>query len=266
MQLPSICWTLLRSSVRSEMQYRANFLIEVLFGLVYQTIGFAFLWVVVGQFNAIGGWSLPEVTLLYGIQLAGYALWALSFSRIMLIEDLVKGGEYDRMLIRPIPMVLQFMFGGFRIATLGDVLGAIVLLTIGLQSSNIEWSFAKVVFLVAAVMSSGMIRGAFDLATSSLVFRFLGSGHARWLVENIFGVGAGYPMDIFERSVRSFLTFIVPVSFIAWVPGSVLLDRTDALPFPEWIAWGSPLIGPVLIVAAWWLFIRESRQYQSSGS
>lgn len=46
----------------------------------------------------------------------------------------------------------------------------------------------------------------------------------------------------------------------------LVLDCTSVLPFPAWVAWCTPLLGVILMAAAWWLFLRESRQYQSSGS
>lgn len=265
MSTVAICWDMVRTSAREQMQYRANFLIEVAFGLVFQTLGFAFIWVVVGQFGAIGGWSLAEVTLLYGIQLAGQGLWALAFSRLMLIEGLVREGEYDRMLVRPLPLALQFMFGGFRIATLGEVLSAVILLVAGVTAVDIAWTVPKGLYFVLAIAGSAMIRGAFELLPSALVFRTLTSSQIG-VVHYIFDQFGGYPLTIFERRLRGFLTFLVPVAFIAWVPGAVLLDRTDELPVPAWIAWSSPLIGVVLLAFAWWVFLRESRLYQSTGS
>jgi ABC-2 type transport system permease protein len=261
----AICWDMVLISAREQMQYRANFLIEVGFGLVYQTIGFAFIWVVVGQFSAIGGWSLAEVTLLYGLQLAGQSLWALAFSRLMLIEGLVREGEYDRMLVRPLPLALQFMFGGFRIATLGEVLSAVVLLVAGVTAVDIAWTVPKGFYFVLAIAGSAMIWGAFQLIPAALVFRYQTSTPT-WILSGFFEQFAGYPLTIFERRLRGFLTFLVPVAFIAWVPGAVLLDRTAELPVPAWIAWCSPLIGVVLLALAWWIFLRESRMYQSTGS
>lgn len=261
-----ICWALVRAGLREEMQFRANFLIEVAFGLVYQTIGFAFIWVVLGKFQAIGGWTLGDVTLLYGIQLMGQALWSLSFSRIILVEPLVRMGDFDTMLIRPVPIALQFMFGGFRIAIVGDVLGGAILLAAGLHGAEIAWSPAKVAFLVLAVIGSGLVRGAVELAGSALVFRSLVSDWAQVFTHAMFGTFGAYPLDIFARRLRLFLTWVIPVAFVAWVPAAVLLDRTDVLPFPAWLAWCTPLLGVVLMAAAWWFFLREARQYQSSGS
>jgi ABC-2 type transport system permease protein len=264
--MPGICWALVRAGLREEMQFRANFLIEVAFGLIYRTLGFAFIWVVLGKFQAIGGWTLQEVTLLYGIQLMGHALWALSFSRIINVPGMVQLGEFDTMLIRPMPIGLQFMFGGFRIAVLGDVIGAVVLLTVGLRTAEIDWSPAKAVFLVLAVIGSGLVRGAVELAGCAFSFRTLVGGWAGYATDVLFGQFAAYPLDIFTQRLRNFLTFVIPVAFVAWVPACVLLERTEVLPFPAWVAWCTPLLGVVLMAIAWWLFLRESRQYQSSGS
>lgn len=264
--MAGICWALVRAGLREEMQFRANFLIEVAFGLVYRVIGFAFIWVVLGKFQAIGDWTLRDVTLLYGIQLMGHALWTLSFSRIMNVQGMVRLGEFDTMLIRPMPIALQFMFGGFRIAIVGDVLAAVAVLGAGLRGVDIDWTPAKVVFLVLAVIGAGLVRGAFELAGSALVFRSLVSGWMGFVTDMLFGQFGAYPLDIFGLRARQLLTYVIPVAFVAWVPSAVLLDRTKVLPFPAWVAWCTPLLGVALMSAAWWLFMRESRKYQSSGS
>lgn len=264
--LPGICWALVRAGMREEMQFRTNFVIEVVFGLIVQSIGFAFIWVVLGKFQAIGGWTLQEVTLLYGLQLMGHALWSLAFSRITNIEAMVQLGEYDTMLIRPLPISLQFMFGGFRIAVLGDLLGAIILLGVGLRSAGIEWSLIKVIFLILAVIGASLVRGAVELAGTALVFRTMVSGWLNYMWYLVFGQFGSYPLDIFGARLRNVLTYVIPVAFVAWVPAAVLLDRTEILPFPAWIAWCTPILGIVLFTAAWRLFMHESKQYQSSGS
>ena len=179
---------------------------------------------------------------------------------------MVQMGEFDTMLIRPMPIALQFMFGAFRIAILGDVIGAVILLTAGLRGTDIDWSPAKAVFLVLAVIGSGLVRGAFELAGCALVFRSLVSGWVQSATGRLFGQFGSYPLDIFGRRLQNFLTWVIPVAFVAWVPACVLLDRTEALPFPAWVAWCTPLLGVALMAAAWRLFMRESRQYQSSGS
>jgi ABC-2 type transport system permease protein len=266
MHTMSTCWSLVSASIRGEMQYRFNFLIEMGFGLLWQSLGYVFILVILGKFDAIGGWSLSEVTLLYSIRLAGHALWAVSFSRILAIDEIVQQGEYDRILLRPLPAMLQLMFGSFRVAVLGDVLGSIVLLIVAINLVEIDWTGTKAAFLVAAIIGSGAIDGACQLGPGALTFRFLNTESLRGNFEYLYTQFGAYPLSILERKARYVLTFIVPMAFIAWIPGAVLLDRTRELPVPEWLAWGSPLVGIGLFMLAVWFFLRESRQYQSSGS
>jgi ABC-2 type transport system permease protein len=88
----------------------------------------------------------------------------------------------------------------------------------------------------------------------------------QYATDMLFGQFGAYPLDIFGLRVRQLLTYVIPVAFVAWVPSTVLLGRTEVLPFPAWVAWCTPLLGVALMAGAWWLFMRESRQYQSSGS
>ncbi len=262
----ALCWALITASVRGQMQYRLNFLIEIAFGLVFQSLGFVFIWIVLGQFQAIGGWSLNEVTLLYGMRLTSHAIWLVMFSRLFAIDQIVQQGEYDRVLLRPMPPMLQLMFGSFRMAVLGDMIGGLLLLTVALGIVDIDWTPGKVVFLVASLIGGAMLDGSFQLGPASLTFRFLDSWPARLMFDTVFTQFGGYPLTILDRAARSFLTFVLPLAFMSWVPATVLLDRTAELPFPGPVAWGSPVVGLVLLSAASWLFHRESRHYQSAGS
>lgn len=266
MMMLAICWSLVMAEFRGQMQYRLNFLIEVLFDLVYESIGFIFLWVVLGQFDALGGWTLNDVTLLYGLRLAAHGLWSILFSRLMLFDSMVQQGEYDWMLLRPMPSMLQLMFSGFRIAAFGDALGGCVLLGVGIAIADIDWTAGKTLFLIAAVIGGALLDGAFELGPAALTFRYLDTAALRGFMTNLASQYGGYPLSVFERNVQYALTFALPLAFMAWVPATVLLDRTEELPFPGWLAPFSPLVGVALFGLAVWFFRRQSRHYQSAGS
>ena len=266
MRMAALCASLVTASIRGQMQYRLNFLIDVGFGLVYQGVGFLFIWIVVGQFEALGGWGLAEITLLYGMRLTSHGLWVVSFSRMYAIDRIVRQGEWDRFLLRPMPVVAQLMFTQLRIASLGDLLGGVVLLTAALAQIEVDWTPAKVALLVAAVIGGAMLDGAFQMGPASLTFRTLESRSFRFLFDDMFNLFGGYPTSIFRPVPKAILTWVVPIAWVAWVPATVILDRTDELPFPAWVAWCSPLLGVAAISVAAWLFLRESRHYQSSGS
>ena len=266
MKTASLCWALVTASIRGQMQYRLNFLFDIGFGLMFQGIGFVFILIVLGQFEEIGGWTLAEVALLYGMRLTSHGLWVITFSRLFAIDRIVRDGEFDRMLTRPLPMMLQLMFGAFRLPAIGDLLGGVLVLGWALTRVEIAWSPGLALFFIAALVGGAMIDGAFQLGPAAITFRTLDSFPLRWLFDDLFNRFGGYPLSIFGPGTRAALMWIVPVGFVAWLPASALLGKADELPFPEWLAWSSPLVGVATITVAVWLFLSESRQYQSSGS
>ena len=265
MTLASICWHNALASIRGEMQYRMSFLIQLLFGFVFQTIGFIFVAVVLTRFNAVGGWGLWEVGLLYGIRLTGHGLWVVVMNQIFRFDMIVQEGEWDRYLLRPMPLWAQLMVTQFRIAPLGDLISGVALLAIALARVDIDWSAGLAAWLLLAIVGGAMIDGAFQLGAAAFAFRYLETMPMRVVFDDLQGMFASYPMGIFERPLRAFMTWIVPMAFMAWVPSTVLLGRTDELPFPTWIAWVSPLLGFALMAGAIALFVRQSRNYQSAG-
>jgi len=266
MKTVSLCWALVSASIRGQMQYRLNFLFDIAFGLFFQGIGFVFILIVLGQFEEIGGWTLSEVALLYGMRLTAHGLWVVTFSRLFAIDQIVRQGEFDRMLTRPMPMMLQLMFGGFRPAAIGDLLGGLLVTGWAFTRVNLDWSPMTAAYFVASIIGGAMIDGAFQLGPAALTFRTLESFPLRWLFDDLFSRFGGYPLSIFGTGTRVALMWIVPVAFMAWLPATVLLEKTDTLPFPAWLAWVSPLVGVVTMTIAVWLFLSESRHYQSSGS
>ena len=265
MTLASICWHNALASIRGEMQYRASFIMSLVFGFLFQSIGFIFVAVILTRFDAVAGWSLWEVGLLYGIRLASHGLWVVSVNQVFRFDQIVQEGEWDRFLIRPVPIWAQLMFTQFRIPPLGDLLSGLVLLGLALARVEIDWSPAIALFLALAIVGGALIDGAFQLGAAAFAFRYLQTMPLRIVFDDLQGRFGSYPMNIFERPLRVFMTWIVPMAFMAWVPSTVVLGRTAELPFPAWIAWASPLIGFALMAGAIWLFVRQSRNYQSAG-
>lgn len=254
------------TSVRGEMQYKVSFMLSLVFGLIFQSVGFVFVAVILTQFDTLGDWSLWQVGLLYGLRLTSHGLWTVSSSQMMRWDSIIMEGLWDRFLIRPVPLWAQIMFTEVRIPALGDLLSGLAILIAALVNVDIGWSPAKIAFLIISIPGAALIDGAFQVAAASFTFRYLQSMPLRIILDDFQGRFASYPVDIFDRPIRYFLTWIVPMAFMAWVPATVLLDRTDTLPFPGWVAWCSPLIGFTLCYLAIQLFRYQARFYQSSGN
>ena len=82
-----------KASLRSEFQYRANAISSVFAGSLFQITGFVVVWIIVDRFNQIGGWSLHEITFLYGMRLTSHGIFYLCFSQLFELDRVLITGE-----------------------------------------------------------------------------------------------------------------------------------------------------------------------------
>lgn len=253
------------AALRAQGQYRANLLLMACGGLAYQGVGFIFVWVVIDRFGAIGGWSLAEVAFLYGLRLTAHGVFVWFLNQMMVVDQVVREGEFDRYLVRPVNPLVQLMTRGVQLTVVGDLIGGIGLLVAAAAMIDIDWSAGAVAFLVLAILGGGLVEGACQLIAGSLSFRILSTNSLRFSLDDMFNTFGGYPLKIFPVVARFGLTFVLPLAFVAYLPSTVLLDRTDELSVSPWFAYCAPLAGAVLMFLAYRFWRFQSRYYSSSG-
>lgn len=257
---------LLGAAVRAQFQYRANVLMVMVGGALYQGVGLAFIWAVTARFGSIGGWSLAEIAFLYGIRLTGHGVWIVFMSQLIALEPVIQQGEFDRYLLRPVGPLTQLMTRQFSIGNVSDLISGPALLLFAARRLPIHWSPGVICFLVIAIIGGAMTIGSYQLAIAAFTFRTLSTRVLRIKVDDFFTTFGGYPLKIFPPATRFMLTFAVPLAFVAYLPAAALLNRASELDFSPWIAWTAPLVGPVLLLTAHRLWCYQLRHYSSSGT
>lgn len=254
-----------RASVRGAMQYKLNLLVGIATGVVYQGSGFAFVWVVLQRFPSLAGWSLEQVAFLYGLRLVAHAAWLVPMTAIVGIEWLVREGEFDRYLLRPLnPLVQMMTTRTMRVGGLGDLITGVGILAVAAVVADVRWTPATIGLAALAILGGALIEGGIQLAIASLSFRLLSVFEISHFADDIFSRFGSYPLKVFGGGVEWILTFVVPVAFVAYVPASVILDQDMRL--ATWAALLPPLIGVVIFALAYWVWERQLRHYQSTGS
>ncbi|TMR07790.1 ABC transporter permease [Nonomuraea turkmeniaca] len=249
-----------RASARGAMQYRMNTVIGILSGAIWQGTGFAFIWVVMHTFPSLAGWGLAEIAFLYGLRLTAHALAMIPLMSVNDIHWVVRNGEFDRFLLRPLNPLVQLMGNRMGIAQFGDLIVGVTLLAVAGRNAAVQWNVWLIAFCFIAIVGGALIEAAFFLALCSLSLRMVDTFALRVFVDDIFSKFGSYPMKIFGGAVEWLLTFVVPVAFVAYVPSSVVLGKLDG----PW-ALVAPLLGVVLIVLAYLIWRRQLDHYQSVG-
>jgi len=258
-------WLLTRTVYRAQLEYRANLLLSVLGGILYQTTSLAVIGVILARFGSVGGWGLPEMAFLYGLRLTAHGLFMVALP-LSDTDTMVRSGEFDRFLVRPAGLFAQSVTRRAPIVAFGDLIGGVTILVVAAANAPVRWTVLSVVYLGLAVVGGALLEGAFQVAAAGLAFRMLSTMHVRLLVDAVFGTFGNYPLRIFGAGVRFTLTFLFPLAFLAYLPASVLLDRTGELSVPGWLALLAPAVGALLFGAAYLFWHGQIRHYSSSGN
>lgn len=259
----SAWWMLERTAVRTQGQFRGNFLVGLIGGVAYQGIQLAFLAILLYQFDLIGGWSWREIGLIFGIRLLAHAVYSVPFGVLPWTERLVRNGEFDLFQLRPVNTFIQTTTRRFEVGTLGDGIFGLVALVSFSVAAPVDWTFERVAFLILSVVAGGLVETAFQTAIASLAFVMTATTSLSFFVDTTITNFGGFPLTIFGRTGIWLLTFPFPMAFIAYLPATVLLGRTDEVPLPGWLIRLSPVVGVGLFALSVVLFLRMSRRYVS---
>ena len=220
---------LVGAQVRSRLEYRLSFVFEMLasFGITF--IDFIVVLVLFSHITALGGWSLWEVAFLYGLAGISFAIADLFIGHIEDTHLLIRSGQFDVVLLRPVSSLLQMIASDLPLRRLGKLAQATIVFVLALTHLNVHWTIGRAVVLVASIASGAVIFGSVWVLGACLTFWTVGSGE----VGNAFTYGgnmfASYPLDIFNQWLRRFLAFVIPLGFVAYMPGVYVLGKHDAL-------------------------------------
>lgn len=257
---------LIGMQIRSELAYRASFLL----GVISQGLGnlaeFAVLAMVLSRFEGIGGWELREVAFLYGMVSAAFGVMDLLFSAFDpgSFGREVRQGTFDRLLLRPADVTLQVLGSKFLLRRLGRIAQGIAIFAVAIP--RVPWTPLKVAYLPFVFASIVLFFGALFIIGSTVTF---------WTIESIEAINIltyggsemmSYPMHIYGQDLRRFFTYIVPAIFVNYYPALYFLDLPDPLGFPGYAPFLAPLAGIGMMAAALAFWHYGIRHYASTGS
>ncbi|GHH96032.1 ABC transporter permease [Streptomyces capillispiralis] len=252
--------------VRAGMTYRASFVATLVGNLVMTGMDFVGILLMFSQVDSLGGWSLPEVALLYGLSVTSFGIADLLLGSMDVLGARMRDGSFDTLLVRPVPVLAQVGADRFALRRLGRVVQGSVVLGWALVAVEADWSVSKVLLVPVMVLSGAAIFSAVFVAGAA--FQIFAQDAAE--VQNAFTYGGTtllqYPPSVFGKDLVRGATFVLPLAFVNWVPAAHILGRPYPVGLPSWAAFVSPLVAVVccaLAALAWRVGLRS---YRSTGS
>lgn len=250
--------------VRTHMEYRGALVI----GWIAQAIGYAGTYasiaLIITRFDNLGGWVWPEMALLLSFHLLAYALGAsLSFVQFRDMEEKVRLGTIDALLVRPIGLWTYLAFSGLNIEYGGHIALAIGLMIWATANLSLDWSVALALYFLAALISAAMLTAALMTMIGATALVWVRSRH---LFSIFFGFWelARYPLNIFPWPLQVMMITFAPLGFLAFIPAAVVLDKPVPI-LGDWAGPASLAIGPLFVLIAMLHWRHCLRNYQGAG-
>jgi ABC-2 type transport system permease protein len=258
----SIYAMLWRNSLVREMTFKGNFLLWIIFELLWFALQLSFIGVMYLHTETIAGWSKWQVVLLIGashlIQQIFQAFFLINCTHL---SELVRTGKLDFLMMLPvntrfIVSMRQLDFGAFVNAAT-----SIAVMAYAAARLNLSPSLAQMggfVFLAAAGV---LVHYSLMFLLASISFWTVQAQGIVWAYYNLFNI-ARLPDAAFKGLFKVFFTFAIPMLLVSNVPVKVLVQKLSS---PAEIA--LLLVMSLLCFGASELFWRVSvRRYTSASS
>ncbi|MFR9727549.1 ABC transporter permease [Streptomyces sp. MS19] len=252
--------------MRSSMTYRFSFVLTFVGNVMLTGLDFIAILIMFAHVDALGGFSVAEVGLLYGTTSFALSVANLLTGELFRVGTRIRDGSLDVLFVRPVPVFVQLAADRFALRRLGRAVQGLVVLAWALPRVDVEWTAGRVGLLVMMLLAGGAIFVA--VYVFGAVFQFYAQDAAE--VQNSFTYGGStllqYPPTIFARELVQGVTFVVPLAFVNWIPAMRLLGRDDPLGLPGFVDFLSPVVAGVLLLGAGLAWRRALGTYRSTGS
>jgi ABC-2 type transport system permease protein len=253
-------------SLRGQMQYRASFIMMAIGLFVSLMAEFAAVWALFARFGTLRGWTLAEIMLFYGTINVAFGLAEGAFRGFDTFDDMVRGGHFDRILLRPRSPAVQIASQELQLVRLGRLAQGATILVAGSVSLHLAWTLPKVLLFLWAIVGGACLFGGLFILQATMCF---------WTTESLEIMNtvtyggtetAQYPVTIYRDWFRQFFTYVIPLAAVTYYPILAILGKDDPLGSTVPFQALAPIIGVAFMVVALQAWRVGVRHYVSTGS
>ena len=254
--------TFVAQHLKKLMEYRIDFLTGELSWLINQIPSIVFIGVIFSQIPNLDGFLFYEIIFIYGFSFVPKGIDHLLTDNLWkVVWFIVRKGDFDKYLTRPINPLLHVIMESIQFDALGELLTGIILMIIASIKLSIQYTFVNVALMIIAMVFGTLIFTSIKIACSAFAFKIKQSGS----ILQIFYMTsdfAKYPVTIYNSIVRNIITYIIPFAFTAYYPASYILRGTN----PLFNIGGVVIASVVLFVISILIWNKELDSYESAGS
>lgn len=248
------------SSLQRELEFRANFIAKVLQNAVWLVFFLLIILVIYRNTDSVAGWNRGDAFVLAATVFLMESISRTFFNSLIEIPEQVRKGTLDFVVTKPIDSQFWVTMRRFNFDQIGSLVSGTAMLIYGVvTATNHPTPLGWICYLVL-LGASVVIYNAFMSMLMTLGI---------WLVrvDNLWVLGetvqqvSRYPIEIFHPNIRTFLTYYLPLAFIASVPSVQLVRAPNVTMVGIGVVWAV-----VFFLAARMYWNYAMRHYSSASS
>lgn len=244
------------------MEYKVDFIVGAVGFLLSQALEILFIGIIFSQIPDLAGWTFNEILFIYGFSLIPKAIDHMFFDNLWMVGyHIVRKGEFDKYLTRPINSLFYVTVEKFQIDAFGELIMGIILIAYSLIQIGADIVWYRVLVLLLLVPFAILIFTAIKIITSAISFWTKQSGH----ITHMFYMSSDfskYPVTIYNNFIKVVITYIIPFAFTAYYPASYFLRGENGL----FCVLGTILVSSLLFAISILVWNRGIKKYESAGS
>ncbi len=215
----------LRVGVMNELQYRANFVVQLIQSVVMAGTGLIALSLIFDHTSDLNGWTRPQLLVVMGVYavvggLIGFAIEP-NMGRVMGDVHL---GTFDYVLTKPVDSQLLASLREFRLWRLTDVVVGAVVMVWGLTGLDVQVTISGIAGFALTLVAGMVMVYCLWLVVTAGAFWFVRMEMVQDLFTGMYRAGQ-YPVTVYPGWLRLILTYLVPIGFAITVPSESLTGR-----------------------------------------
>lgn len=265
MSTVAIYFKLIAGSVKNSIANRCSFAFSLFGSIVSDIPAFLALVLIMTRFSSINGWTLGQMVFIYTLSHLSYGLRNLFFGQFRNMAKLVRDGDFDRTLLRPMNSLLYISGDKFTIGGCSHIILSTILFIIFVDDFGIKWSITNAFLFILALISSAMVQSAITIFIAGASFFIIDTKG----LENVYSglrEFIWYPITIFDKVIQIILFTVIPLAFASYVPAGIFLNNPDYLILPGWVWKISLLVGFILFYLSCLFWKFSIKHYVSTGN
>lgn len=249
--------------LKTSLEFRMNTIMIIISQLFISFGELISIYLMFKRFESVGEWGFYESALMFGLITTIFSFCECFARGYDDFATLVKNGELDRMLIRPVNIHKQIFGSKIEFVKLFKTLLGLIVTIIALSNINVSWNVYKVLVLLSAfICGDFVILGVFMVSAGISIYTI---NNLEFL--NIITDGskelAYYPLNIYKKWLTRIFTFVIPIACFNYLPLSFITGKGSV---PMWLCGISPLFGMLFFIPCLLFFNFSLKKYQGTGT